>query len=90
MRLIAQGSHKAGKLLEHGYPDWGDGKVNKAYHGIKSFHPSWTKQLVYLEMDAGDTVIFHPLLIHGSGACLLVRSCWWAWKTRSRQTSPLT
>ena len=64
----AQGSHKKGVLLEHGYPDWGNNKVNKAYHGITSFDESWVKDLVYLEMQPGDTVIFHPLLIHGSGA----------------------
>lgn len=63
-----QGSHKKGVLLEHGYPDWGNNKVNKAYHGITSFEESWVKDLVYLEMQPGDTVVFHPLLIHGSGA----------------------
>lgn len=25
------------------------------------------KQRVYLSMDSGDTILFHPLLIHGSG-----------------------
>lgn len=34
------------------------------YHGVKGYdsHPA-----VYLEMNKGDTVFFHPLLIHGSG-----------------------
>ena len=36
------------------------------YHGIKDYDPSIP--LVHLEMNAGDTVFFHPLLIHGSGA----------------------
>lgn len=36
------------------------------YHGIKDYDSSIP--LVHLEMNAGDTVFFHPLLIHGSGA----------------------
>ncbi|OQR68287.1 phytanoyl-CoA dioxygenase, partial [Tropilaelaps mercedesae] len=59
------GTHKGG-LLEHAYPEW-EGGVNKAYHGIKNFEEVIGKR-VYFEMDAGDTVLFHPLLIHGSGA----------------------
>ena len=35
------------------------------YHGIQTFDPS--AERVHLEMQAGDTVFFHPLLIHGSG-----------------------
>lgn len=35
------------------------------YHGIKDFDPSAKR--IHLEMEAGDTVFFHPLLIHGSG-----------------------
>ena len=35
------------------------------YHGIKDFDPSVER--VHLEMEAGDTVFFHPILIHGSG-----------------------
>ncbi len=41
------------------------GGVNKMYHGIRDFDPSAKR--VHLEMEAGDTVFFHPLLIHGSG-----------------------
>lgn len=36
------------------------------YHGIRDYDPSIP--LLHLEMNAGDTVFFHPLLIHGSGA----------------------
>lgn len=54
-----------GQLLEHDYPDW-EGPINAAYHGIKGMGPD--PKRVYLEMNAGDTVLFHPLLIHGSGA----------------------
>lgn len=42
------------------------GGVNKGYHGIKDYNP--TQPLLHLEMNAGDTVFFHPLLIHGSGS----------------------
>ena len=40
--------------------------MNKFYHGIKDFDPNLPR--IHLEMDAGDTVFFHPILIHGSGA----------------------
>eukprot|EP01137_Pigoraptor_chileana_P030710 Opistho-2@17578 len=61
--VVVPGTHK-GELLEHGYPEW-EGGVNKAYHGIKNFDPS--QPMLHLEMDPGDTVFFHPILIHGSG-----------------------
>ncbi|XP_046584924.1 phytanoyl-CoA dioxygenase, peroxisomal-like isoform X1 [Haliotis rubra] len=61
--VVLPGSHK-GELLEHGYPEW-EGGVNKMYHGIKNYDPSYPR--VHLEMEAGDTVFFHPILIHGSG-----------------------
>lgn len=41
------------------------GGVNKMYHGIQNYNPSHPR--VHLEMGTGDTVFFHPLLIHGSG-----------------------
>jgi len=40
--------------------------VNKAYHGIQNYDPSMPR--LHVEMEAGDTVFFHPILIHGSGA----------------------
>jgi len=61
--VVVPGSHK-GKLLGHDYPKW-EGGVNKMYHGIQELDPE--ANLVHLEMEAGDTVFFHPLLIHGSG-----------------------
>ncbi|XP_054153070.1 phytanoyl-CoA dioxygenase, peroxisomal-like [Oppia nitens] len=57
------GSHR-GQHLEHGYPDW-EGGVNKMYYGIKEMTGSENR--VHLEMECGDCVLFHPLLIHGSG-----------------------
>ena len=36
------------------------------YDGIKDYYPN--QPMVHLGMEKGDTVFFHPLLIHGSGA----------------------
>ncbi|XP_063225544.1 phytanoyl-CoA dioxygenase, peroxisomal-like isoform X2 [Bacillus rossius redtenbacheri] len=60
--VVIPGTHK-GKLEPHDYPDYENG-VNKAFHGVKGFenHP-----LLPLEMEKGDTVFFHPILVHGSG-----------------------
>lgn len=38
------------------------------YHGVTTMDEEKMSKRVYLEMEAGDTVFFHPLLIHGSGA----------------------
>jgi len=59
---VIPGSHK-GKLREHGYPEW---SANFLYHGIVDGNLDLDKR-VFLEMDQGDCVFFHPLLIHGSG-----------------------
>ncbi|TSK13243.1 Phytanoyl-CoA dioxygenase, peroxisomal [Bagarius yarrelli] len=61
--VVLPGTHK-GTLKEHVYPDW-EGGVNKMYHGIRDYDPNHPR--VHLEMEKGDTVFFHPLLIHGSG-----------------------
>ncbi|CAF1230729.1 unnamed protein product [Rotaria sp. Silwood1] len=61
--VVLPGTHK-GELLEHGYPKW-EGGVNKMYHGIQNFDRN--AERIHLEMWTGDTVFFHPLLIHGSG-----------------------
>jgi len=61
---VMPGTHR-GPLLPHGYPEW-EGKVNKAYHGILNYPPP--KERVHLVMEPGDTVFFHPQLIHGSGS----------------------
>ncbi len=57
------GSHQDGALHRHEYPDWEDG-VNKMYHGVRGMDEA---QRVELHMDRGDTVFFHPLMVHGSG-----------------------
>lgn len=61
--VVLPGTHK-GELLKHDYPEW-EGGVNKMYHGVRDFDPNAPR--VHLPMDTGDTVFFHPLLIHGSG-----------------------
>jgi phytanoyl-CoA hydroxylase len=63
--VVVPGSHK-GDLLDHEYPEW-EGGVNKMYHGVKDYNPERDTR-VWVEMEAGDTVFFHPILIHGSGA----------------------
>jgi len=60
--VVQPGSHRK-QLLQHDYPEWEQG-VNKMYHGIRGEENS---PRVHLHMEKGDTVFFHPLLIHGSG-----------------------
>ncbi|XP_078596481.1 phytanoyl-CoA dioxygenase, peroxisomal-like [Branchiostoma floridae x Branchiostoma japonicum] len=62
--VVLPGSHREGVIKEHGYPQW-EGGVNYLYHGILDFDEKSPR--VHLEMEKGDTVFFHPLLIHGSG-----------------------
>ncbi|OCT89208.1 phytanoyl-CoA dioxygenase, peroxisomal [Xenopus laevis] len=61
--VVIPGTHK-GTLKQHDYPEW-EGGVNKMYHGVRDF--DLTIPRVHLVMEKGDTVFFHPLLIHGSG-----------------------
>lgn len=61
--VVQPGTHK-GVLEQHDYPDWEKG-VNAMYHGIRGAE---NNPRVHLHMEKGDTVFFHPLLIHGSGA----------------------
>ena len=60
--VVVPGTHK-GRLMPHENPDWE--WVNRAYFGVKGMG-SGTER-VHLEMAPGDTVFFHPLLVHGSG-----------------------
>lgn len=60
--FVIPGSHK-GKLEQHEYPDWEQG-VNKMYHGVRGFDD---EPKAMLSMEKGDTVFFHPILLHGSG-----------------------
>ncbi|KAL8207447.1 UNVERIFIED_CONTAM: hypothetical protein K2H54_056656 [Gekko kuhli] len=61
--VVMPGTHK-GSLKQHDYPDW-EGGVNKMYHGVRDYDKDAPR--VHLTMEKGDTVFFHPLLIHGSG-----------------------
>lgn len=58
------GTHK-GEHLSHDYPEW-EGGVNKFYYGVDIPEEMASKR-VHLLMEPGDCVLFHPLLIHGSG-----------------------
>eukprot|EP00298_Acanthocystis_sp_HF-20_P006450 c16311_g2_i1.p1 GENE.c16311_g2_i1~~c16311_g2_i1.p1 ORF type:complete len:329 (-),score=116.41 c16311_g2_i1:49-1035(-) len=62
---VIPGSHRNYPLLQHDYPEW-EGGVNKMYHGVK-IDQAVADTRIHLEMEKGDVVFFHPLLIHGSG-----------------------
>jgi phytanoyl-CoA hydroxylase len=59
--VVIPGTH-TGPLLDHDYPDWEH--KNHLFVGVKDLDASGR---VHLEMQPGDTVFFHPRLIHGSG-----------------------
>jgi len=58
---VIPGSHR-GPLLGHGDPDWE--YVNAGFFGIET---KGLEDRVHVPMAPGDTLLFHPLLIHGSG-----------------------
>jgi phytanoyl-CoA hydroxylase len=60
--VVLPGSHK-GELFAHEDVDWE--WVNLAYFGIQGMDAC--AERVHLEMNPGDTVFFHPVLVHGSG-----------------------
>ncbi|MDJ0788901.1 MAG: phytanoyl-CoA dioxygenase family protein [Myxococcota bacterium] len=86
--VVVPGSHE-GELLPHENMDWEH--VNAAYWGAKGVGGDAPR--VHLEMEPGDTVFFHPILIHGSGrnrtqgfrraisAHYASTDCVWAWNT---------
>lgn len=62
--VVVPGTHE-GELLEHENPpdiEW----LNAAYFGAKGVDDALGRR-VHLEMEPGDTVFFHPVLLHGSG-----------------------
>lgn len=61
---VKPGSHHS-ELLPHTYPN--DGIVNKAYHGIQGVSDKEIASYSHVDMEPGDTIFFHPQLIHGSG-----------------------
>ncbi len=58
---VIPGSHR-GDLMEHGDPDW-----EQVNHGFFAARGIDLEARVHVEMEPGDTLLFHPLLIHGSG-----------------------
>lgn len=58
---VLPGSHK-GELLPHDNPDWD--YVNAGFFAAVGAD---LEARVYVEMNPGDTLLFHPLLLHGSG-----------------------
>lgn len=58
---VVPGSQQ-GPLLRHDAPDWE--YVNHAFLGVEG---AASMRRIHIEMQPGDTLFFHPLLIHGSG-----------------------
>ncbi|KAL3279777.1 hypothetical protein HHI36_017285 [Cryptolaemus montrouzieri] len=58
---VVPGSHRRGELYPHTYPK---GLRNALYHGISGLED---EQKLHVVMEKGDTIFFHPLLLHGSG-----------------------
>lgn len=59
---VLPGSHR-GALLQHEVPDWE--YVNFGFLGVRGVDAA--SERVHVEMEPGDTLLFHSLLIHGSG-----------------------
>jgi phytanoyl-CoA hydroxylase len=93
--VVVPGSHR-GELLPHQNVEWE--WVNTAYWGARGVGADARR--VHLEMEPGDTVFFHPLLLHGSGrnrtsgfrraisAHYASLECTWEWKDRSAMGRP--
>jgi phytanoyl-CoA hydroxylase len=58
---VIPGSHR-GALYPHTDPDWEH--VNRGFFAAADVDPA---ARIHLEMEPGDTLLFHPLLVHGSG-----------------------
>ena len=58
---VIPGSHK-GELLPHANPDWEF--VNHGFYAVEQVD---LDARVHVELAPGDTLLFHPLLVHGSG-----------------------
>jgi len=58
---VIPGSHR-GPLHDHVLPDWE--YVNSGFFAAEGVDEA---QRVHVEMAPGDTLLFHPLLLHGSG-----------------------
>ena len=58
---VIPGSHREG-FLDHAEPDWEF--VNRGFVGAVGVA---RERRAHVELEPGDTLLFHPLLIHGSG-----------------------
>lgn len=58
---VIPGSHTRG-LLSHALPDW-----EYVNHGFYAAQDVEVEQRVHVELEPGDTLLFHPLIVHGSG-----------------------
>ncbi|KAK9871319.1 hypothetical protein WA026_011586 [Henosepilachna vigintioctopunctata] len=56
------GSHRPGVIYNHVYPN--QEVKNQLYYGVQGFE---NEPRVNFIMEKGDTLFFHPLLLHGSG-----------------------
>jgi len=86
--VAVPGTHR-GELVPHDNPDWE--YLNGGYFGVKDVGDALDRR-VHLEMEPGDTVFFHPILLHGSGrnrtdgfrraisAHYASVACEWTWK----------
>jgi phytanoyl-CoA hydroxylase len=64
--VVVPGSQR-GELLAHGAPAGEEWKyLNGGYFGARDIDRA-VDQRVHLPMEPGDTVFFHPILLHGSG-----------------------
>jgi len=61
--VVIPGTHR-GELLPHENPEWD--YLNGGYFGAANLGDVMETR-VHLEMEPGDTVFFHPILLHGSG-----------------------
>jgi phytanoyl-CoA hydroxylase len=51
------------EIAPHEHPDWEH--VNFGYVGVRDLGPD--ERRVHFELEPGDTLFFHPHLVHGSG-----------------------
>eukprot|EP01084_Bolivina_argentea_P292795 503468_1 len=70
---VVPGTHKDNILYKHIYPtgSFNRQNTNLAYFGVDTaVYDKVKRRRIHLDMNKGDTVYFHPLLIHGSSANL--------------------
>ena len=58
---VLPGTHKLG-MLEHSLPEWE--YINHGFYAVQDVDRT---DRVHVEMAPGDTLLFHPLIVHGSG-----------------------